>query len=215
MKQLTYNLLLLGAAGTFFILSSKPLISQSDCRWAAGLDFDHFWGQTHLAKPLAQYFSELEDQPNWSDILFSKGVEKSLSPTTEGRDEGLEAQQLLAFFSSNFDETPENCVGIPVATDSQQVTYWIVDNPDLIKDVIQPKELGQFFFTRPNRTTKLNYCSEQLFIQSWQCWTSFRKLAQTTLLEGASVLVRTPNDEVRHYEWIHLSNLSKEWDLNH
>lgn len=214
MKPLIHCFYLHVALGALIVLPPSSINGQSNCDLSQNFEFDHFWADTYLAEPLGQYFSALEAQPDWSDILFSKGEEEESAATSDFRGEAMEEQHLIELFTTKVNTEPENTVLIPVTAGSQHMIYWVVHHSTLIKELFPPNELGQFFLTRPNRTTKINYCDDRIFIQSWQCWASYRKFSQTAPLMGASIIVRTESGEIKHYEWVSFSNLIKEWGLD-
>jgi|GEM_PF-3819896 len=211
---MSYAKLTLGLLVYFALHLSSTSYSQSDCANLNNFDFSKHWGQLSLNTSLENYFNSLDRRDGWAAILFSEKKQVVATVTRKG---GVplkkEAQEIINHFESGAYLKPSDRFRVVVEDQAAQSVHWVVKNAQKIQGHLVASDFRHFFFTRPNETEDIDYCSRNMIIKSWTCWVSFRAFPNTVLLKGATVLLFQQGKLMEQWEWVDFHEVLKGWDL--
>ena len=196
------------------LLLPSIIYAQQDCPDLNNFDFSKHWGQLSLNTSLENYFSSLDRRDGWAAILFSEQKQVFASTSRKGgAPMKKEALEIVNHFESGAYQKSSGKFRVVVEGQAAQSVHWVVKNAQKIQNHLVASDFRHFFFTRPNESEDIDYCSKNMIIKSWTCWVSFRAFPNTVLLKGATVLLLQEGKLTEQWEWVDFQEVLKGWDL--
>lgn len=211
---MSYAKLTTGLLVYFALHVSSISYSQSDCANLNNFDFSKHWGQLSLNTSLEHYFNSLDRRDGWAAILFSeKEQEFAINTRKGGAPLNQEALEIINHFESGAYLKSSEKFRVVIEDQASQSVHWVVKDAQKVQDHLVASDFKHFFFTRPNESEDIDFCSNNIIIKSWACWVSFRAFPKTVLLKGATVLLFQEGKLMEQWEWVDFQEALKAWGL--